>query len=103
ELFEARLSLPVELLLRLAGIADQEIDLRGAIELRCHDDNRLAGSLNDAPGIRAFAAPLESEPESFAGGIDEIPDRMRAPGGEHVVVGLPLLQHHPHALDIFRG
>src|ERR1700743_2770232 len=57
EVGKARLRLPAELLLRLAGITDQKVDLRGAEILRIDANDGLAGLLVDAGFLDALAAP----------------------------------------------
>src|SRR5438045_326467 len=71
ELREARLRLPAELLARLAGIADQEIDF-GRTEIRRIDANdRFAGLPVDAGFRHALAAPLDASADFCESQLDE--------------------------------
>jgi len=48
QLLQGRLGLPAKYLLRLCGIADQQLDLRGTVKTRIYPEDGLAGSLVDA-------------------------------------------------------
>src|SRR5260370_18591982 len=76
ELRKARLRIPAELLPRLAGVADQEIDF-GRAEIYGIDANQsLAGFLVDAGLLDALAAPR------CCGRLQQMPlRRIRAPSG----------------------
>ena len=39
-------------------------------------------------------------PASANDDVEQLADRVRLAGRDHVVVGLVLLQHHPHGLDV---
>src|SRR5260370_9733836 len=60
ELRKARLRLPAELLPRLAGVADQEIDFGRAQIYGIAANQILAGFLVDAVLLNASAAPFDA-------------------------------------------
>src|ERR1700722_2384622 len=60
EVGEARLRFPAELLVGLAGVADQKVDLGGAEIDRINTDQRLAGFLVDTGFLDALAAPFDA-------------------------------------------
>ena len=86
EFLELHLRLPAELLLGLSGIADEEFHLGRTL----------------VAGIVAHVF-LPIEVQQAEGLLDELFDRVRLVGGDHVVVGLVLLEHDPHHLDVFFG
>src|SRR5262249_39435193 len=83
ELAEANARLPAELLLRLRVVALEDVHLRGAEE---------AGV-----GLHVLA-PVEFRVAERL--VEELLDRVRLTGREHVVVGLLLLEHPPRALHV---
>ncbi len=95
--------LPAQDLLRLAGIAQQQVDL-GRAEIPGIDlDQQLAGL-----GVHAFFFDILAAPGDLASGFgegefDEFAHRMGLAGGEHVIIRLVLLQNQPHALYIIAG
>src|SRR5579871_4468196 len=103
QLRKARLRLPAELLPRLAGIADQEIDLGGAEIDGIDPHHGLAGLLVDAGLLDALAAPFDAAADLGKGELDELAHRARLAGGEHEVVGRVRLQDGVHALDVVAG
>src|SRR5437764_7059878 len=78
--------LPAEDLTRLRCIAAQYIDF-GRPEIAPVD-------LDMAPPVKAGRRKSE---------LDEIPHTVRLPSGDDVVIGVLLLQHQPHRLDIISG
>src|SRR5262249_12663020 len=97
---EAGARVPAEAVIGLAGIAAQVLDLGRPEIARVDDDERLAGGGIEPALLLALAAPLDAPPDMVEGDLDELAHRMALAGGEHVVVGLVLLEHQPHALDI---
>src|SRR5215213_4798176 len=85
-LLERRARRPAELLARLAGIADQVLDIR-----------RMEEALVDADVI------VWIEPDVREGEIDQLAHRVRLAGGDHEVVRRVLLEHQPHRLDVVPG
>ena len=79
---EVDLGRPPELRSGLGGVADQQVDLGGAEELRVLPDVALP-VVDAGLGERA---------------LDELMHRVRLAGRDDVVVGLVLLQHQPHRL-----
>src|ERR1700756_2956580 len=72
ELRKARLRLPAELLLRLAGIADQKIDLGGPEIDGVDPHHGLAGLLVDAGPLDAFPAPSDAAADLGKGKLDNL-------------------------------
>src|SRR6185437_14242200 len=62
-----------------------------------------AGLAFPAQLVDALARPDQLAADFGESGLDEFAYRMHFAGGEHVVVGLRLLQHEPHALDVIPG
>src|ERR1700756_4672322 len=86
ELRKARLRLPAELLPRLAGIADQKIDL-GRTEIGGIDaDDGLAGFFVDAGFLDALAAPLDVAADLGKRQLDELTNRAGLAGRQHEIV-----------------
>ncbi len=80
------LGLPTELPLGLAGVADEGVDLAGAL---------VAGVVPD------MLLPVEVDP--VEGRHAEVAHGHRVAGGQDVVVAGVGLQHPPHALDVLLG
>ena len=70
----------------LRRVADEQVDLGGR-KKRLVDDDVL----------------LPVEADVAEGELAELADRVGLAGGDHVVVGLVLLQHQPHGLDVVAG
>src|SRR5271154_1549456 len=103
KLRQGRLRLPTELLARLAGIADQEVDF-GRTEINRIDPHHgLAGLLVDAGFFDALAAPLDLAADFGERKLDEFAYRARLAGCQHKVIGSIRLQYPVHALDIVAG
>src|SRR5882724_10546445 len=103
ELGKWRLRLPAELLVCLAGIADQKIDLSRAKIHRIDANDGLAGFLVDPGFIDALAAPLDAAADFRKRQLDELAHRPGLAGRQHEVVGLIDLQDPVHAFDIVLG
>src|SRR5882757_4439680 len=100
QLGERRLRLPAELVARLAGIADQQIDF-GRPEVDRIDANHGVAGLAVDPGLLdARAAPLDSAADFGKGQLDEFTHRTRLAGRQHEIAGSVRLQDQMHALDI---
>src|SRR4029078_5132979 len=100
ELGERRLRLPAELLARLAGVADQEVDF-GRAEIDGIDPNQgLAGLPVDAVFIAALAAPFDAAAHFRKRQFHELAHRTGLAGCQHEVVGLIDLQYPVHSLDV---
>ena len=85
-LLEGGLRHPSELLARLGGVADQVLDLSRAQEARI-EAHVLVGI---DPGV-------------LEGDAHQVAHRVRGAGGDHIVLGLVLLEHQPHGLDVVPG
>src|SRR3954447_5728985 len=83
QVLERRLRLPSELGLRLARIAVEGVDLGRAQVARVELDVLLPVHAQDARGL-----------------VEELAHAVGLPGGDHVVVRLVLLEHHPHRLGV---
>src|ERR671922_1015465 len=86
ELLEADGRLPAETLAGLRGVADQQVDLGGP-EVALVDPDVL----------------LPVQPDVRERDLAELLHRVGLAGGDHVVVGLVLLQHQPHGAHVVRG
>src|SRR5271165_1965482 len=100
ELRKARLRLPAEFGPRLAGVADQEIDLGGAEIDGIDPHHGLAGLPVDAGLLDAFAAPFDAAADLGKSKLHELAHRARLAGRQHKIVGRVRLQDRMHALDI---
>src|SRR3954454_15762607 len=83
ERLEARSRLPAELVPRLRVVADQMLHLGWAQVARV-DPNVL----------------LWIQVHLVEGHVHQLAHAVRLPGGDHVVVGLVLLEHQPHGLYV---
>src|SRR3984885_12240796 len=103
QLRKRRFRLPAELVARLGGIADQQIDF-GRTEIGRIDPNqRLAGRRVDAGLIDALAAPRDAAADFGERQFDEFAHRAGFAGRQHEIVGRIRLQYLVHALDIVPG
>src|SRR6202011_424102 len=103
ELRETGLRLPAEFLPRLAGVADQEVDFRGAEIGRIDPDDRFAGLAVDAGFLDTLAAPLDIAAYFGKRDLDEFAHRAGLSGRQHEIVRLVCLQDPVHALDVVPG
>src|SRR5215216_6562394 len=83
---EVRLRAPPELPLGLRGVAHEQVDLGRALE-------RVVDLHVDLP----------RDPRLVEGDLDAAADRVGLTRGDHEVVGLLLLEHQPHRLDVVLG
>ncbi|THU44176.1 hypothetical protein C4D60_Mb02t04650 [Musa balbisiana] len=81
QILEPHLRLPSERLSRLGGVSLEAVDLSGP----------------EVPGIDDHMSDVAEC------GLEELLHRVGLLGGDHVVSGLLLLQHHPHGLDVVPG
>ena len=111
---EADLRRPAQLVLGLAGVAQQGLDFGGAEVARVDGDDAAAplspalslggrGRNEVALLVDALAFPADCHAELLGGGVDEVPDRVLDAGGDDEVLGLLLLQHQPLHLDVVLG
>src|ERR1700689_4255683 len=103
EVGEARLRLPAELLVRLAGVADQEIDLGRPEISRIDANDGLAGCLVEAGLLDALATPLDAAADLRKRQFHEFTHRARLAGRQHEIVRLICLQDLVHADDVILG
>src|SRR5580692_8389631 len=103
EFGEARLRFPAELLVRLAGVADQKVDLGGTEILRIDPNQRLAGFLVDAGFLDTLAAPFDAASDFGERQFDELAHRAGLARGQHEIVRLICLQDLVHADDVILG
>src|SRR5680860_1150830 len=83
ELGEARSRLPPQDALGLGRISSEEVDLGRPVVARIDLD-----------------VTLPVEPHMCESKLRKLSDRVRLAGCDHEVVGLVVLQHHPHCLDV---
>lgn len=98
--------LPAELGLGLLGVAQQEVDLGGTEVLGIDADEDALGVLGvdaDLLDGALLAAPLDGDAGLLEGELTELTDGVTLASGEHVVVGLVLLEDAPHALHVVAG
>src|SRR5262249_11001815 len=103
QLRECSLRLPTELLPRLAGVADQEVDLGRAEIARIDPYHDLAALAVDAGLLDALAAPLDAAADLGKGEFHHLADRAGLAGGKHEVVRLLCLEDQVHAFDVVPG
>ena len=84
EFFEADLRRPAELLASLGGVAQQQVHFRRTVEARVVVDE-------------GFPVVVAGDPERD---FEELANGVGLAGRDHVVIGLVLLQHQPHRLDV---
>ena len=94
---------PAQPVVRLGRIADQQIDLGRAEIARIDRDADRAGGGVYSRLVDPLAAPLDRNADLGEGQLDQFAHRVGLAGGQHIVVGLVLLGHHPHAADIVAG
>src|SRR5215208_3301234 len=80
---EVRLRAPPELPLGLRGVAHEQVDLGRALER-----------------VVDLHVVLPRDPRLVEGDLDAAADRVGLTRGDHEVVGLLLLEHQPHRLDV---
>src|SRR3990167_9992911 len=96
-----RLVMPAKPCARLARIPEKKVDLCRAEILRIHLDEAAPRLAAEAFFVDTGSAPVKQEPRLFERPFHKGADLCRLAGCENIVVGRVLLQHPPHALDIF--
>ncbi len=94
---------PAELFPRLGGVADQQFDLGRPEIARIDLDQDPARRRVETLLLDAGATPFDRDADIGEGPFDKGTNGGGDAGREHIVVGLVLLQHHPHRPDIFAG
>ena len=98
--------LPSNLLLSLGGVTEEEVNLCGS-EVTGIDLHKLAaliGGINsDLIDGSGLASPLDGDADDLEGLLDELTDGVGLSGSKDVVIGLVLLKHAPHTLDVVAG
>src|SRR6266702_5928525 len=100
QLGKRRLRFPAEFCARLAGIADQLIDLGRPEITRIDANHGLAGFPVDAGFIDTLAAPFDRAPDFRKRQFDEFAHRTGLPGRQYEIIWRVRLQDRVHALDI---
>jgi len=91
---------PAERVLGLCGGADEEVDLGGAEVALVHADEGAAGGDLDANLVDSLALETNLHIGNLERLIDEVPHGVGLTGGDDEVLGLVLLEHPPHAIDV---
>ena len=106
QFLEGGAELPPDLLLGLGGIAEEKFDLSGAevLGIDFNQDAILIVGINtnlvDGAGL---ALPLDGSANNGEGTLDELANGVGLSGGQDVVIGLLLLEHAPHTLNVVAG
>ncbi len=106
QFLERGAELPSDLLLGLGGIAEEKFDLSGTevLGIDFNQDAILIVGINtnlvDGAGL---ALPLNGSANNGEGTLDELANGVGLSGGQDVVVGLLLLEHAPHTLNVVAG
>ena len=100
QIVKAHSVLPAELSAGLRSIAAQDVNFRRPEVTRIDADQNLAVRLVDTDFVDALAMPPDAPADDRKGALAELPHGVRLSGGEHVIVGLRLLQDRPHAFDV---
>ena len=106
QFLEGGAELPPDLLLGLGGIAEEKFDLSGAevLGIDFNQDAILIVGINtnlvDGAGL---ALPLDGSANNGEGTLDELANGVGLSGGQDVVIGLLLLKHAPHTLNVVAG
>src|SRR5580692_6043553 len=87
QLGKRRFRRPAELLTRLAGVANQLVDLGGTEIDRVNANQCLAGFAVDAGFLDALAAPLDLAAGFRERDLDELAHRPGLAGRQHEIVG----------------
>src|SRR5262249_23677392 len=93
------LVVPAELAAGLAGIAEQMVDLGRPEIARGDFDQNLTGRPVRALLVDAAAAPDHGAARLGEGLFNKFAHPAAFARPQHVIVGLALLEHQPHALD----
>merc|ERR1719199_537081 len=103
QFLEGGAELPSDLLLGLGGIAEEKFDLSGAevLGIDFNQDAILIVGINtnlvDGAGL---ALPLDGSANNGECTLDELANGVGLSGGQDVVIGLLLLEHAPHTLNV---
>src|SRR5215467_4906750 len=100
QLAETHLVLPAELRPGLRRVPMKIVHFRGTEIARIDGHQHLAALGVDPLLLGSRATPGDLPADLGEGELDELAHRMGLPGRDDVVVGLLLLQHDPHGLDI---
>ena len=106
QFLEGGAELPSDLLLGLGGIAEEKFDLSGAevLGIDFNQDAILIVGINtnlvDGAGL---ALPLDGSANNGECTLDELANGVGLSGGQDVVIGLLLLEHAPHTLNVVAG
>src|ERR1700758_1533879 len=92
QLGKAALRLPAEFLARLAGVADQEVNLGRAEICRIDTHHGLAGLAIGAGLLDPLAAPLNTAADLGERKLDEFAHRARLARRQHEIIGRIRLQ-----------
>src|ERR1700677_1511959 len=103
QLGKRRFRLPAKPLARLAGVADQLVNLGGAEINRIDTNERLAGFTVDAGFLDALAAPLDGAAGFRERDLHEFAHRPGFAGRQHEIIGRVRLQDLVHAFDVIPG
>src|SRR5262249_20858036 len=100
QLLERGLGRPAEPAPRLRGVALEDVDL-GRPEVARIDLDEHAPGLRVRPLLfQPLPAPGELEAGAAERALAELAHRVGFPGRDDVIVGLLLLEHEPHRLDV---
>src|SRR5260221_6443127 len=100
---EARRMRPAELLLGLARVAEEEVDLGRSEITRVDADQCLSRRAVHPHLFASRALPGEGTADITEGDLDQFAHGMRLAGREHEIVRLSMLENAPHAVDIVAG
>mmetsp|Transcript_1083 Transcript_1083/g.1870 ORF Transcript_1083/g.1870 Transcript_1083/m.1870 type:complete len:369 (+) Transcript_1083:223-1329(+) len=106
QVIEGGTELPSNLFLRLGGVTEEKFDLgRSEVAgINLHKLAALIGSINsDLIDGSGLASPLDGSTNNLEGLLDKLTDGVSLSGSEDVVIGLILLKHAPHTLDVVAG
>jgi hypothetical protein len=106
QVVERGAELPSNLLLGLGGVTEEKVDL-GRSEVTGIDLHKLAALIcrinSDLINGSSLASPLDGDADNLEGLLDELTNGMGLSGGKDVIIGLVLLKHAPHTLDVVAG
>ena len=98
--------LPSNLLLGLGGVTEEKVNLGGTevLGIDSNQDPVLVVGVNtnfiDGSGL---ALPLDGGTNNGKGALDELTNGVGLSGCQDVIIGLILLEHAPHTLDVIAG
>mmetsp|Transcript_17850 Transcript_17850/g.51104 ORF Transcript_17850/g.51104 Transcript_17850/m.51104 type:complete len:423 (-) Transcript_17850:52-1320(-) len=106
QVVEGGTELPSNLFLGLGGVTEEKFDFgRSEVAgINLHKLAALIGSINsDLIDGSGLASPLDGSTNNLKGLLDKLTDGVSLSGSEDVVIGLILLKHAPHTLDVVAG